>query len=101
MIYILQIRFSLRIAGLQPSVLLDNGFMQCMTIFSKYNVPENFEIGISFVSTNPEETNNETAAGMSFYMQKVSKVTINMSTLYFGTGQWCIILKRILHVLLL
>ena len=43
------IRFFLSITGLQPSVMIDNGFLQCITILLKHKVPKDFSIRAQFV----------------------------------------------------
>ena len=35
--------------GLQPSVMIDNGFLQCITILLKHKVPKDFSIRAQFV----------------------------------------------------
>ena len=43
------IRFFLSITGLQPSVVIDNGFLECITILLKHKVPKDFSIRAQFV----------------------------------------------------
>ena len=56
-------RFNLKIIGLQPSVLLNNGFFQCITILSKQTIPEHLAIGISFVFTESSCSNIDVIEG--------------------------------------
>ena len=60
----------MKIIGLQPSVLLDNGFFQCITILSKQSLPEHLNIGISFVFTGSICSNIDIVEG-NFRMIKL------------------------------
>ena len=60
-LHILQLtnRYNLKILGLQPSIILDNGFFQCITILSKQNLPEHLTVGITFIYTDSSCFNTE------------------------------------------
>ena len=53
------IRYTLKILGMQPSIILDNGFFQCITILSKQNLPEHLTVGITFIYIDSSCLNTE------------------------------------------
>ena len=53
----------MKIVALQPSVVLDRGFFQSMTILSKCRLPENFDVRISFVFTDAMCNSMDSIAG--------------------------------------
>ena len=56
-------RYKLKIIALQPSVVLDRGFFQWMTILSKCRLPDNFDVRVSFVFTDAMCNNMDSIAG--------------------------------------